>query len=105
MATAWTTCVVAWPIAMARGHASPPAPKADVSSCACCCRHSRNPPMRILIVDDEPLARARLAALLGECHDVEVAGSVADGEAALEALGDLQPDVLLLDINMPGMSG
>lgn len=61
--------------------------------------------MRVLIVDDEPLARARLAALLGECTDVEVAGSVADGEAALEALGELQPDVLLLDINMPGMSG
>jgi two-component system response regulator AlgR len=61
--------------------------------------------MRVLIVDDEPLARARLAALLGECHDVVVAGSVSDGEAALEALGELQPDVLLLDINMPGMSG
>ena len=61
--------------------------------------------MRVLIVDDEPLARARLAALLGECADVEVAGSVGDGEAALNALGELQPDVLLLDINMPGLSG
>jgi two-component system response regulator AlgR len=61
--------------------------------------------MRVLIVDDEPLARARLAALLGECADVEVAGSVSDGEAALNALGELQPDVLLLDINMPGLSG
>jgi two-component system, LytTR family, response regulator AlgR len=61
--------------------------------------------MRVLIVDDEPLARARLAALLGECRDVEVVGSVADGEAALESLGDTQPDVLLLDINMPGISG
>jgi two-component system, LytTR family, response regulator AlgR len=61
--------------------------------------------MRVLIVDDEPLARARLAALLGECRDVEVAGSVGDGEAALSALGELQPDVLLLDINMPGLSG
>ncbi|QNK03360.1 LytR/AlgR family response regulator transcription factor [Dyella telluris] len=61
--------------------------------------------MRVLIVDDEPLARARLAALLAECSDVEVVGSVADGEAALEALGELQPDLLLLDINMPGLSG
>lgn len=61
--------------------------------------------MRVLIVDDEPLARARLASLLGECNDVEVVGSVADSEAALEALGGLQPDVLLLDINMPGISG
>ncbi|HET6552915.1 MAG TPA: LytTR family DNA-binding domain-containing protein [Dyella sp.] len=61
--------------------------------------------MRVLIVDDEPLARARLAALLGECGDVEVVGNVSDGEAALGALGELQPDVLLLDINMPGLSG
>lgn len=61
--------------------------------------------MRILIVDDEPLARTRLTALLGECDDVEVVGSVGDGEAALAALGEHQPDVLLLDINMPGMSG
>ncbi|MFC4525673.1 response regulator transcription factor [Dyella halodurans] len=61
--------------------------------------------MRVLIVDDEPLARARLAALLGECADVEIAGSVSDGEAALVALGELHPDVLLLDINMPGISG
>ena len=61
--------------------------------------------MRVLIVDDEPLARTRLAALLGECADVEIVGSVGDGEAALAALGELQPDVLLLDINMPGIDG
>jgi two-component system, LytTR family, response regulator AlgR len=61
--------------------------------------------MRALIVDDEPLARARLAALLGECGGVEIVGSVGDGEAALGSLGELQPDVLLLDINMPGLSG
>ncbi|WP_426690638.1 LytR/AlgR family response regulator transcription factor [Rhodanobacter ginsengiterrae] len=60
---------------------------------------------RVLIVDDEPLARARLAGLLGECHDVQIVGNVADGEAALAAIGELQPDVLLLDINMPGMDG
>src|SRR5580698_8851809 len=61
--------------------------------------------MRVLIVDDEPLARARLAALLTECDGVEVAGSVGDGEAALAVLANVQPDVLLLDINMPGMDG
>ena len=61
--------------------------------------------MRVLIVDDEPLARARLTALLGECDGVDVVGSVGDGEAALASLGELHPDVLLLDINMPGLSG
>jgi len=61
--------------------------------------------MRVLIVDDEPLARMRLATLLDECEGVELAGSVGDGEAALAALADLQPDLLLLDINMPGLDG
>lgn len=61
--------------------------------------------MRVLIVDDEPLARARMAALLGECVEVEIVGSVDDGEAALATLGELQPDLLLLDINMPGLDG
>jgi len=61
--------------------------------------------MRVLIVDDEPLARARLDALLKECPDVDVVGSVGDGEAALAALSEVQPDLLLLDINMPGMDG
>jgi two-component system response regulator AlgR len=61
--------------------------------------------MRVLIVDDEPLARARLAALLGECDAVEVVGSVGDGESALAAINRLQPDLLLLDVNMPGLDG
>ncbi|KZC16328.1 DNA-binding response regulator [Rhodanobacter sp. FW510-R12] len=61
--------------------------------------------MRVLVVDDEPLARARMAALLGECAGVEVVGSVGDGESALAALDELQPDALLLDINMPGTDG
>ncbi|HZX69749.1 MAG TPA: response regulator transcription factor, partial [Rhodanobacter sp.] len=61
--------------------------------------------MRVLIVDDEPLARTRMAALLGECDDVEIAGSVGDGENALATLDQWQPDVLLLDINMPGLDG
>jgi two-component system, LytTR family, response regulator AlgR len=60
---------------------------------------------RVLIVDDEPLARARLAALLGDCEGAQLVGSLADGDAVLGALGELQPDVLLLDINMPGLSG
>ncbi|GAP65540.1 response regulator of the LytR/AlgR family [Mizugakiibacter sediminis] len=61
--------------------------------------------MRILIADDEPLARARLAALLGECANAELVGSVGDGEAALAACAELKPDVLLLDIELPGHDG
>lgn len=61
--------------------------------------------MRVLIVDDEPLARRRLAALLGECVGTELVGGVGDGEAALAALSELQPDLLLLDIDMPGIDG
>ena len=61
--------------------------------------------MRVLIADDEPLARARLDSLLARRADVQVVGSVADGEAALEACASLQPDVILLDIEMPGLGG
>ncbi|GAB3023413.1 LytTR family DNA-binding domain-containing protein [Oleiagrimonas citrea] len=61
--------------------------------------------MKIIIVDDEPLARARLEALLGECEDAAVIASVSDGEAALATCMQAQPDLLLLDINMPGMDG
>lgn len=61
--------------------------------------------MRILIADDEPLARARLMALLGQCRDVEVIAAVGDGEDALAACIEQTPDLLLADINMPGLNG
>ncbi len=61
--------------------------------------------MRVLIVDDEAPARARLRRLLEELEGTEVVGEAADGRAALEAQQALLPDVLLLDIRMPGMDG
>ena len=61
--------------------------------------------MNVLIVDDEPLARERLAALLRDCEGVSVAGEAGDGRAALEAAARLQPDIVLLDIRMPLMDG
>lgn len=61
--------------------------------------------MRVLVADDEPLARARLASLLARRTDVQLVGSVADGDAALAACASERPDVLLLDIEMPGLSG
>ncbi|UPG90112.1 LytTR family DNA-binding domain-containing protein [Luteibacter aegosomaticola] len=61
--------------------------------------------MRVLVADDEPLARARMASLLARRADVQLVGSVADGEAALAACASERPDVLLLDVEMPGLSG
>src|SRR5579885_3290312 len=61
--------------------------------------------MRVLIVDDEPLARERLAALLQECGEVTVVGEAGDGRAAVEAVERLRPDVVLLDVRMPVMDG
>jgi two-component system response regulator AlgR len=61
--------------------------------------------MKLLIVDDEPPARDRLRRLLAELDDCEVVAEAANGEEALAQCGDLHPDVVLLDIRMPGLSG
>ncbi|MBL8346996.1 MAG: response regulator transcription factor [Rubrivivax sp.] len=61
--------------------------------------------MRLLIVDDEPPARARLRRLLGAFPGVEVVGEAGDADAALAAAAALAPQALLLDIQMPGASG
>lgn len=61
--------------------------------------------MRILLVDDEALARDRLRALLAKMGEHEVVGEADSGEACLREAVALQPDVVLLDIRMPGMQG
>ena len=61
--------------------------------------------LRVLIVDDEPPARARLRSLLGEIADTSVIGEAANGHEALAASHELNPDVVLLDVRMPGMDG
>jgi two-component system LytT family response regulator len=61
--------------------------------------------IRTLVVDDEPLARERLASLLEPLEDVELVGECRDGEEAVIAIHDLTPDLVFLDIQMPGMSG
>jgi two-component system response regulator AlgR len=61
--------------------------------------------MKCLVVDDEALARERLVRMLRDCGDCEVCGESAGGEQALEKVQQLQPDVVLLDIRMPGMDG
>lgn len=61
--------------------------------------------LRVLIVDDEPLARARLRALLEAQPGAQVTGEAGDGEAALAACAADPPDLVLLDIAMPGIDG
>ena len=61
--------------------------------------------MRALIVDDEPVARKILREELEVMNSVEVVGEADNGEAALSQLASLKPDLLFLDIHMPGMSG
>ncbi|KPJ80678.1 MAG: chemotaxis protein CheY [Gammaproteobacteria bacterium SG8_30] len=61
--------------------------------------------MRVLVVDDEPPARERLKQLLAELPDTELAGEAGSGEEALAVAAEARPDVVLLDIRMPGMGG
>jgi DNA-binding LytR/AlgR family response regulator len=63
------------------------------------------PPMRVMVVDDEQLARDELCFLLGQDAEVELVGQAADGIEALRMAGDLQPDLLFLDVQMPGLTG
>ncbi|OYX65583.1 MAG: DNA-binding response regulator [Sphingomonadales bacterium 32-64-17] len=61
--------------------------------------------LRTLIVDDEPLAIERMQVLCAELPGISVVGTAADGEAALRLAEKLKPDLLLLDMTMPGMDG
>ena len=61
--------------------------------------------MRVLIVDDEPLARRRLVQLLAKHAGIEIVGEAESGRQALEFVDLLRPDVLLLDIEMPAVDG
>lgn len=63
------------------------------------------PPIRVLIVDDHAVVRRGLRHLLGTSADMEVVGEAEDAAGALSAAASLQPDVILLDIRLPGISG
>jgi two-component system LytT family response regulator len=61
--------------------------------------------MRVLVVDDEPLARRGVVKRLSAHTDVQLIGEAGDGEAALSAIVDMAPDLVFMDVQMPGMSG
>src|SRR5262245_2035995 len=61
--------------------------------------------MRALIVDDEPLARRGVILRLKKIKDIQVVGECGDGESAVEKILTLAPDLVFLDVQMPGMDG
>jgi DNA-binding NarL/FixJ family response regulator len=62
-------------------------------------------PVRVLLVDDDALMRAGLDAILSSDDAVEVVGEASDGRAAVESVRQLRPDVVLMDVRMPGLDG
>lgn len=62
-------------------------------------------PIRLVIVDDDALVRSGLALILGGNGDLEVVGEAADGQAGLQVVAGLRPDVVLIDIRMPRLDG
>jgi two-component system, LytTR family, response regulator len=62
-------------------------------------------PIRVLVVDDEPLARSGIAALAARDPELDVVGECGDGRTAVAAIGELAPDLVLLDVQMPEMDG
>jgi DNA-binding NarL/FixJ family response regulator len=61
--------------------------------------------IRVLLVDDDPLVRAGLRLMLRSAPDIDVVGEAGDGAAAITAAAELVPDVVLMDIRMPGTDG
>ena len=62
-------------------------------------------PLRVVVVDDEQLAREELCFLLGQSGAIDIAGQASDGVEALRMCGELRPDLLFLDVQMPGLTG
>jgi DNA-binding NarL/FixJ family response regulator len=68
-------------------------------------RHDGHVTIRVLVADDHPVVRRGLSALLGTLDDFEVVGEAVDGEAAVREAQLTRPDVVLMDVRMPGIDG
>ena len=66
---------------------------------------TRSPVIRVLVVDDHPVVRAGLVALFDSAPDLEVVGTASDGLEAVASALQTQPDVVLMDLRMPGLDG
>lgn len=63
------------------------------------------PQIRVLVVDDHPMVAEGVRAILETYDDLAVVGTLGSGQEAIDRVSDLRPDVILLDLNMPGMGG
>jgi DNA-binding NarL/FixJ family response regulator len=61
--------------------------------------------IKVLVIDDDALVRVGLSAVLSAAEDIEVVGEASDGTDAVAAVQNLRPDVVLMDIRMPGLDG
>jgi DNA-binding NarL/FixJ family response regulator len=66
---------------------------------------STDPPIRIVVADDHPVVRGGLVAMLRTIPGLDVAGEAADGDAAVAAVLEHEPDVIVMDVRMPGKDG
>jgi DNA-binding NarL/FixJ family response regulator len=74
-------------------------------SCSPLAYAEENPMIDVVIADDHRLVRQGISALLARAEEIDVVGEAADGREALDLVASLDPDVLVLDISMPGMNG
>jgi len=63
------------------------------------------PPLKVLLVDDQELIRAGLRGILRPSHGFEIVGELGDGAGVVEAVAELRPDVVVMDVRMPGVDG
>lgn len=97
--------VLTVPDAVARPAAPVAEPREVVEAAAQGPRRSDGDPLRVLLVDDHRILREGLAGLLGEQPDLSVVGQAGGGLEAIELAGRLAPDVVIMDVAMPGMDG